>query len=222
MLAKRDCQMTIGDCDAEKLQNLRNTLGGSCAAVVTDILKETDCDHLVETAVRTHGRLNALINATSVLSIAPADSISLEQFRQSLDVNVTGALLITRAAALFMRSGGGYILHISSVSSLVVNPSYAAYASSKAALSDLVRVLAWEWAEFGIRVNALGPAMTETPLNIEYLANPEYRKKAFSVIPLGRFGVSEDLFDPALLLISQGGRFITGQTLYVDGGRTLV
>ena len=112
-------------------------------------------------------------------------------------------------------------MHIASVSSQVANRNYAAYASSKAALAQLVRVLAREWAEHGIRVNALGPAMTETPLTKQHLANPEFEGQAVASIPMGRLGTPEDLFGAILLLIGPGGRFITGQILYVDGGRTL-
>ena len=114
------------------------------------------------------------------------------------------------------------MVHIASVSSLVANPNYAAYASSKAALSHLIRVLAREWAPRNIRVNALGPAMTETPLTAPHLADATFQAGALASIPMGRFGQPDDLLAAMLLLIGPGGRFITGQTIYVDGGRTLV
>jgi len=83
-------------------------------------------------------------------------------------------------------------------------------------------VLGREWGPDAITVNAIGPALTETDLTRDYLANPAFRAKAISDIPMGRLGLPEDLIGPALLLLGPGGAFITGQTIYVDGGRTLV
>ncbi len=102
------------------------------------------------------------------------------------------------------------------------NPGYAAYAASKAGVSQLTRVLALEWAPFGVTVNAIGPAMTPTPLTTEFLADRERHEAALAQIPLGRFGTPDDLIGVAVLLASDGGSFITGQTIFVDGGRTLL
>jgi NAD(P)-dependent dehydrogenase (short-subunit alcohol dehydrogenase family) len=121
-----------------------------------------------------------------------------------------------------MQDKGGRIVHFASVSSVVANINYAAYATSKAALSQLVRVLAREWAATGITVNAIGPAMTETGMTGGYLSDGSFRNQALASIPLGRFGTPEDLIGPLVLLLSPAGAFITGQTIYVDGGRTLV
>ena len=120
------------------------------------------------------------------------------------------------------RQALGRIVHFASVSSLVANVNYAAYASSKAALSQLVRVLAREWAPSGVSINAIGPAMTETGMTAGYLSDPDFRKQALSAIPMGRFGTPEDLVGLLVLLLAPGGSFITGQTIFVDGGRTLV
>jgi NAD(P)-dependent dehydrogenase (short-subunit alcohol dehydrogenase family) len=118
--------------------------------------------------------------------------------------------------------GGGSIITIASVSSRVANPGYAAYASSKAGLMQLVRVLAREWAEFQVTVNAIGPAMILTPLTEQYLRSTDNFDYALSQIPMGRFGKPGDIVGTALLLGSQAGVFITGQTIFVDGGRTCV
>jgi NAD(P)-dependent dehydrogenase (short-subunit alcohol dehydrogenase family) len=147
--------------------------------------------------------------------------MEVQRFRHTLDVNVTGALVLSRSAARAMGDRGGRIIHFASVSSLVANVNYAAYAASKAALSQLVRVLAREWADSGITVNAIGPAMTETGMTENFLSDPAFRAQALASIPLGRFGTPEDLIGPVILLLSQAGAFITGQTIYVDGGRTL-
>lgn len=186
-----------------------------------DITSAASVDALVGAAMAAHGRVDGLVNATGFIHLAPADELPETAFRRSLDINVTGALLVSRAAARIMTSGGR-IVHLASVSSKVANLEYAAYATAKAGLAQLVRVLAREWAPRGITVNALAPAMIETPFVAENLKDPAFRANALSVIPMGRFGTTEDLVGPAVMLLSDAGRFVTGQTLFVDGGRTLV
>lgn len=188
-----------------------------------DLRDEAATEAAVAQAQQRFGTVQGGVNAVGVLPIASADEMDLALFRECLDANLTAAFIFSRAlAAPLRRAGGGPILHIASVSSHVANPGYSAYASSKAGLAQLVRVLAREWADDRITVNAIGPALTETALTEQYLSNPDFRGKALASIPAGRFGTPEDLVAPALMLLSPGGAFITGQTLYVDGGRTLV
>ena len=189
---------------------------------VADLTDEPAIKAVVEDILRRRGRLDAVVNCAGVFRIGPALKLTLEDFRASLDVNVAGAFIISRLAARAMAASGGRIVHLASVSSHVSNEQYAAYASSKAALSHLVRVLAREWACQDITVNAIGPALTETGMTGSLLSDPSARDAALSVIPMGRFGTPEDLLGALLLLISPAGGFITGQTIYVDGGRTLV
>ena len=229
-LAARGARLTLADRDATALPGLAaelaaelgGELGGGALHHQVDVTDETATHGVVDAACQAHGGVDALINATGAFAVGPAEDLSVEAFRNTLDVNVTGALLLSRAVARRMGPEGGAILHIASVSSFVANPNYAAYASSKAAISHLIRVLAREWAPRNIRVNALGPAMTETPLTAPHLADPAFQDQALAVIPLGRFGQPSDLLAPMLMLLGPGGAFITGQTLYVDGGRTLV
>jgi NAD(P)-dependent dehydrogenase (short-subunit alcohol dehydrogenase family) len=108
------------------------------------------------------------------------------------------------------------------VSSEVVNPDYAAYAASKAGVAHLTRVLALEWARFGVTVNAIGPAVIPTPLSQAVVGDDNRRNAAIGKIPMGRLGTPEDLVGAIVLLSSDAGAFITGQTIYVDGGRTLL
>ncbi|MFY0612438.1 MAG: SDR family oxidoreductase [Hyphomicrobiaceae bacterium] len=221
-LAKRGARLMLADIDEHGLQSLAEDVSATAPWQTVDITDEKAASSLMQDTVDAFGRIDALINATGVFNVAAAKDVPVEDFRRTLDVNVTGALLLSRAAARHMVPNGGSILHIASVSSQVANPNYAAYASSKAAISQLVRVLAREWAPQNIRVNALGPAMTETPLTAPQLSDTGFQDQALAVIPLGRFGLPEDLLAPMLMLISSGGGFITGQTIFVDGGRTLV
>ena len=219
-LAARGARLTLVDIAAGPLGQLAAELGAH--AHRADITDEASVDQLMAEARARHGVVDAVVNSAGLLHIAPAHALSLDAFKASMDVNVTGAFLLSRSAARVMSGRGGRIVHFASVSSQVANSNYAAYATSKAALAHMVRVLAREWAPDGITVNAIGPAMTETGMTGGYLSDAEFRAQALSVIPLGRFGSPDDLIAPLLLLLGPGGSFITGQTLYVDGGRTLV
>lgn len=222
-LARRGARCVMADLDAEKLDAACRDWPGTSAPrkVTLDATSAESVSALIDSAMAAFGRIDGLVNATGYIHIAPAQTMPEAAFRRSLDINVTGAFLLSRTAAKVMTSGGR-IVHLASVSSSVANRDYAAYATAKAGLAQLVRVLAREWAERGITVNALGPAMIETPFIAANLEDPAFRAAALSVIPMGRFGTVDDLVGPAIMLLSDAGRFITGQTLYVDGGRTLV
>ena len=176
----------------------------------------------VDKIIEKFGVLDGMINAAGVLPISQSLTIDFELFKECIDINLNGAFLLSKCSARVMQERGGRIIHIASVSSSVANIDYSAYASSKAALSQLTRVLAREWATKNILVNAIGPALTETTLTDSYLFDPKFCQNAISAIPMNRLGLPSDLFGPIIMLMSKSGSFITGQTIYVDGGRTTV
>ena len=220
-LAKRQARLVLLDTDQTALEGLCQDVPGALPQMA-DMGDEAAVTGIIESARQQFGRLDGAVNAAGLLPIARAEAFSVDAFRQCLDVNVTSAFLFSRCVAQALGDQGGRIMHLASVSSFVANPEYAAYSSSKAALAQMVKVLAREWAPRKILVNAIGPALTETDLTRDYLADMEFRKNAISAIPLGRLGEPDDIVATALLLLSPGGAFITGQTIYVDGGRTLV
>ena len=168
------------------------------------------------------GRLDGLVNASGIYRVAPALDLDDAEWQRTIDINVTGAFRLAREAGRLMtKQRGGSIVTIASVSSAVANPHYAAYAASKAAAAHLTRVLAVEWADHGVRVNAIGPAVTPTPLAAPILDNERTRTAALARIPMQRFGTPEDLLAATIFLLSPGSAFMTGQILYVDGGRTI-
>jgi NAD(P)-dependent dehydrogenase (short-subunit alcohol dehydrogenase family) len=221
-LADRGARLTLADISREGLETLGKEMGAEVATLVTDITDESANTALMGAALQRFGAVDGVINTAGLLRIDRALDLDVVQFAQTLDLNVMGAFLLSRAGARAMAGKGGRIIHFASVSSVVVNNSYAAYATSKAALSQLVRVLAREWAPSGISVNALGPAMTETGMTSGYLLDAAFRTQALSSIPMGRFGTPQDLVGMVVLLLAPAGSFITGQTIFVDGGRTLV
>ncbi len=220
-LHARQTRLVLFDVDDARLRAIAEDCPGA-ESLTADIRDEVAMRAVVEKTRQKFGRIDGVVNAAGLLPIAASITLEASVFRECLDVNVTGAFLLSRVAAEAMAETGGRIIHLASVSSQVSNANYAAYASSKAALSQLVRVLAREWAGLNITVNAIGPALTATPLTDDYLADPEFRSQAVAAIPMGRLGEPEDLVGTVVLLLAVGGAFITGQTIYVDGGRTLV
>jgi len=224
-LSERGARIIIADCRFEDAKNLAVQCSGpsKVEAVALNILDEEAIEETIRQIVAKHGRLDGLINAAGIFRVAPITELSIEDFRNSIECNLTGPFLLTRAAARVMgKSGSGRILHLTSVSSTVANPDYAAYASSKAGLSHMIRVAARELASRGVTVNAIGQAVTETPLSAKILSDPQHRTNVISQIPMGRLCLADDILATVILLMAPGGSFITGQTLYVDGGRTLV
>lgn len=227
-LAGMGARLALADLDGRAAELIGAETGAAWSGAL-DVTDETACAAGVAAAAEALGGLDALVNAAGLLTVAKADQLSAETFRRGLDINLTGAFLLSVAARAQMSSGGrpggrtgGRIVHIASVSSTVANPGYAAYAASKAGLAHLVRVLAREWARDGILVNALAPSMLETAMTAELLTDQRFRERVLAEIPLRRLCTAEDLIGPLVLLLAEGGRYMTGQTVPVDGGRTLV
>ena len=222
--AARGARCTVADLDrahaAETVEALAGDGHDHCAVDVRD---RASCREAVTRAAGTAKRLDVMINCAGRFHTAPALEMEQAAFESVLDINTKGAFIAAREAGRVMtcQETGGRIITLSSVSSQVVNPDYAAYATSKGALTQLTRVLALEWAANAVTVNAVGPALTLTPMTEAYLSDPAHRQYALDCIPMGRFGRPDDILGALLLLASDAGRFITGQTLYVDGGRTL-
>jgi NAD(P)-dependent dehydrogenase (short-subunit alcohol dehydrogenase family) len=216
-LAGRGARLMLADMNVDGAEELARKLDGqACRLDVTD---EASCAAAVSQSVERLGGLDVMINATGIYRVAPAIDLSLDDWQLTIDANLTGAFLLARAAGRQMvAQTRGRIVTIASVSSEVVNPDYAAYAASKAGVAHLTRVLALEWARFGVTVNAIGPAVIPTPLSQAVVGDDSLRNAAIAKIPMGRLGKPGDLVGAVVLLASDAGAFITGQTIYVDGG----
>ena len=213
-------QLILIDRDTVGLESLRRDLKESTVLAchhcdVSDVLELTG---IFENY--TDYRINGVVNCVGLFSIASLTDGSVSQFSSIVNVNLTTAYSLTQQAMRIL-CDGGRIIHFASVSSHVANIGYSAYSSSKAGLSQLVRITAREAAVRGITVNAIGPAMTRTALTERDLSEPLFHQSAEQMIPLGRLGELSDVMGAVNLLLSDAGGFITGQTLYVDGGRTL-
>jgi gluconate 5-dehydrogenase len=167
--------------------------------------------------------VDVLINCAGVQLREPLVSSSEEDWRRVIDTNLTGAFLVSREVApTMMRRGRGKILNITSVQSLVVRPTTAAYASAKGGLSTLTKSMCAEWGPHGIQANALAPGYIETEMNRSLVADRDFDRWIVSRTPARRWGTTADLIGPAVWLVSSGANFVNGQTIFADGGLTAV
>jgi NAD(P)-dependent dehydrogenase (short-subunit alcohol dehydrogenase family) len=191
--------------------------------LVADVSNPGDVQALVDRTMAVYGRLDILVNNAGVTWGAEPEDMPLDKWQKVIDVNLTGAFLFAQAAGREMlKRGYGRIVNISSIAGLHAaahGPHYAAYAASKAGLMGLTRELAASWGRHGIRVNAIAPGFFHSRLADPVLPLVEPAIKATCPIP--RIGAEGELKGVCVFLASDASNYITGQTIVVDGGRTI-
>jgi glucose 1-dehydrogenase len=188
-----------------------------------DVSKEEDVVRMVGEAAEQLGGLDILVNNAGIQISRPSEELSSEDFDKVIAVNLRGAFMCAREAiAHFLEAEKpGSIVNISSVHQLIPKPNYLGYSVSKGGMQNLTRTLALEFAAQGIRVNGVGPGATVTPINRAWIDDPEKRKQVEEHIPMRRAGDSDEMAGVTCFLASDDAAYITGQTVFVDGGLTL-
>lgn len=177
----------------------------------------------VDAVVERFGRIDVLVNNAGVQFPKPSVEVTEEDWQHTVDTNLKGCFFAAQCAAKHMiPAGGGAIINIGSVNAITVVPGQAVYAATKAGISQMTRSLAREWSRAGIRVNCIGPGSIPTLINREIYRDPATEKAMCDKIPMGRRGKASEIADAAMYLASAYASYITGQTLFVDGGLTLV
>lgn len=190
--------------------------------IQADVADEGDVVRMIEETINAFGGLDILINNAGVQVSSPSHDLSAANFDRVVNTNLRGAFLCARESLKhFLVRGGGVIVNVSSVHQLIPKPMYLGYSVSKGGMQNLTRTLALEYAEHNIRVNCLGPGATLTPINRAWLDDPEKRAMVERHIPMRRAGTSEEMAAITAFLASDEAAYITGQTLFVDGGLTL-
>jgi len=188
-----------------------------------DVSKEEDVVRMFESTVDQLGGLDVLVNNAGIQISKPSHELSAADFDKVIGVNLRGAFLCAREAIKRFLADGtpGSIINISSVHQLIPKPDYLGYSASKGGMQNLTRTLALEYAGHNIRVNAIGPGATVTPINRAWIDDPAKRELVTAHIPLARAGTSDEMAGVTCFLASDDAAYITGQTIFVDGGLTL-
>ena len=196
--------------------------GGSAIAVPADVRQAAAVERMAAEVLRQLGQIDILVNNAGVIARKPAVGTSDAELAAMVETNLHGVFLCCRAVAPHMTSRRrGTIINTSSVSATLGMDIRAVYCATKGGVSSLTRALAVEWARHNIRVNAIAPGIIQTPILADYLRQePERVRKACEEIPMGRLGRPEDLAGVALFLASDASEYVTGQTIFVDGGWT--
>jgi glucose 1-dehydrogenase len=191
--------------------------------VQADVSKEVDVNRMFDTVLDEWGELDFLINNAGIQIAGPSHEVDISAFDRVLAINLRGAYLCARRAIQHFldRDVAGAIVNISSVHQIIPKPRFIGYSVSKGGMQNLTRTLALEYAGRNIRVNAVGPGATITPINSAWIDDPEKRAEVEKHIPMGRAGTSEEMAETVAFLCSDFAGYITGQTVYVDGGLTL-
>ena len=188
-----------------------------------DVSSEDEVVAMVAGAAAELGGLDVLINNAGIQISRPSEELSSADFDRVLAVNLRGAFLCAREAIRhFLQAGKpGVTINVSSVHQLIPKPDYLGYSVSKGGMQNLTRTLALEYAARGIRVNGIGPGATVTPINRAWIDDPVKRQQVESHIPMARAGTADEMGGVACFLASDDAAYITGQTIFVDGGLTL-
>jgi glucose 1-dehydrogenase len=190
--------------------------------VQADVGKAEAIEAMFQDVLGAWGKLDILVNNAGIQTEAPSESYPLADYERIIAVNLTGALLCAQAALRhFLGSKRGVILNCSSVHEIIPKPGYVAYSISKGGMENLTRTLALEYADKGIRVNAVGPGAVDTDMNARWINDPKMRADVESHIPMGRAAGAEEMAAVFAFLASDDASYITGQTIFACGGLTL-
>jgi glucose 1-dehydrogenase len=188
-----------------------------------DVSSEQDVVRMVGEASERLGGLDVLINNAGIQISRPSEQLASAEFDQVLAVDLRGAFLCARQAIrrFLADEKPGVVINVSSVHEVIPRPSYLSYSVSKGGVGNMTRTLALEYARRGIRVNGVGPGATITPINRAWTEDPVKTEIVAGHIPLGRAGTADEMAGVCAFLASDDAAYITGQTIFVDGGLTL-
>jgi glucose 1-dehydrogenase len=208
---------------SKEIKNLHK--GCDSIAIGADVSKEDDCIKLVSDTVRHYGRIDVLVNNAGIQEDLPLTEISTEEWYKIIGVDLTGPFICSREAVKQMKKqrnpNGGCIINISSVHQAIPKPHYVPYATSKAGLEMMTKTMALELAKDNIRANIVAPGAIDTDMNRELRENKAELEKVIKRIPIGRVATSDEVANVVEFVASDKASYVTGATLFVDGGMTL-
>jgi 3-oxoacyl-[acyl-carrier protein] reductase len=220
--AREGAKVAVLDVNEQAANKVASAIGANALAVACDVTNKADIMRAVEMTEKKFGVTDILVNNAGVAHVnKPLMEIDEREFDRVFDVNVKGLFMFIQAVVPAMRKkGGGVIVNIGSTAGLRPRPGLSAYNATKGAVHNLTKTLAVELAPDKIRVCAIAPVATDTPLLPTFLGPaPGQREKFIATVTLGRLATSQDIADAALFLASAEAKFLTGNIMEVDGGR---
>ena len=225
-LAAQGARVVLADLNQENLDAVARSAsesGGEIKTLIADVRTAEACRAAVAEAVGLVGTPQIFLHAVGRNVRRPILDLEDSDWQETLNLNLSSAYWLGQAVGrLMVAEGYGRMVFVSSVSGLLAHPHHAPYAATKGGMNQMLRVMAREWARYGVTVNAVAPGYIETDLTKDYLDLDNHRESLESLVPAERLGRPEEVADAATFLVSDRARFITGQILYVDGGRVLV
>ena len=207
--------------ELEETAHLVEACGARALALTTDVASYASVESLMAHTVSTLGRLDVVINNAGIARVAPLAEASLDDWRTIVDVNLSGVFHGCRAAAPYLiRQRAGKVINLASVLAAAGLPGYTMYAATKGGIISFTRALGVEWARHNVQVNAIAPGWFVTEMNEAAFADPKIHERLTRDIPARRTGRLEEIGPLAVYLASSGSDFMTGQTIFLDGGHT--
>ncbi len=196
--------------------------GGKATSILCDISNPSAVRALNEQLLEDNGKIDILVNNAAISPIVKGiEKVEPEEWAQILDVNVNATFGIIRTVgSTMLEQGSGSVVNVSSIAAVRALPRLAPYSASKAALAAMTRSMAVEWARSGVRVNAVAPAYIETEMTAAVNERPRLRQSVVDRTPMGRWGQPEEVAWAVVFLASEAASYVTGHTLFVDGGWT--
>ena len=225
-LIEEAAKILICDIDEAQLMRTAAELGGEdrVIAQIVDVVNKRHVEQLVEKAVQHFGRLDIMVNNAGIAPVVDFLDVTEEMLSRVLDVNLKGAFYGTQAAGrqMIKQGDGGVIINMSSINSGLANPNVAPYAISKGGMNQVTSTAAVAFAPHGIRVVGVGPGTIMTDMVAGAFMNSAGNHAILSRTPLGRYGQASEIAAVVAFLASDDASYITGETVYVDGGRRVL
>lgn len=223
-LMAEGAKLVMADIDAKRLHESASAIGEDVLAVVTDVGKKDQVEALVAAAVERFGRIDIMVNNAGIAMVQDFLDVTKADYDRVLGINLEGAFWGTQAAARQMvaQGGGGVIINMSSINSGLANPRVATYAISKGGMNQITGTAAVAFAPHGIRVVGVGPGTIDTDMIHTGFVSDATDRVILARTPLGRYGTPAEVAAVVAFLASDDASYITGETIYPDGGRRVL